>query len=178
MPTGGPRTLRDRDLTVARLRVSPRPVRRLSSSAAVALILAMCCAGCSFSLDDAEVFPTSRSTPSESSDGVNGPEEPGGAPIDSGATVGATGPVASAPDSQLIYTVASGDSAAQIAARFNVELDQLVSADGERLGSYPVIHPDDVIGFGARLSGEARDCFYGLPDSTKELAECREKYSF
>lgn len=88
--------------------------------------------------------------------------------VDGGTRPGASGallPVGG--DSLTTYVAAAGDTAADIAARFDVGLEQLVDEGGLRLGRYPEIFPNYRIQFGTPLIGPDYDCFFGSAPATK-----------
>lgn len=85
---------------------------------------------------------------------------------DSGHRSGASGDVSAPGTDEMTYVVAEGDTASDIAARFAVGLEQLIDEQGQRLGRYPSIFPGDRIQFGAPLTGDDYDCFFGLDEST------------
>lgn len=94
---------------------------------------------------------------------------------DLGVQDGASG-ASSDSDGTTVYIVVSGDNASGIAARFDVELDQLTDVDGRRLGHYPTLQVGDRIRFAEALTGYERDCFYELLDSVDDLQDCRAHF--
>ena len=83
---------------------------------------------------------------------------------DSGARVGAAGEVTDGGTDAMTYVIAEGDTASDIATRFGVGIEQLIDGDGQRLGDYPALHVGDRIQFGAPLTGDDYDCFFGLAE--------------
>jgi len=95
---------------------------------------------------------------------------------DLGPRPGATGPTlpSGSPDVET-YIVREGDTASDIADRFDVGLDQLLDENATRLGVYPTIYPGDRIQFGSPLTGADYDCFAGkftpAPGSVRSKGE-------
>ena len=93
---------------------------------------------------------------------------------DSGSRPGATGPVTGGGTAQMTYIVTEGDTASEIAARFGVGLEQLIDGEGKRLGDYPTLGIGDSIQFGAPLTGDDYDCFFGLAEPRAKGESCYE----
>ncbi|NYF09871.1 hypothetical protein HDC94_001027 [Leifsonia sp. AK011] len=93
---------------------------------------------------------------------------------DSGERAGASGSVTGAGTAEMTYVVAEGDTASDIAARFAVGLEQLIDEQGERLGDHPTLNVGDSIQFGAPLTGDDYDCFFGLEGPTAKGETCYE----
>lgn len=91
---------------------------------------------------------------------------------DSGQRNGASGEVVSPGTGHMTYVVASGDTASDVAARFDVGLEQLIDEQGQRLGKYPTLTPGDSIQFGAPLTGDDYDCFFGLGEPNVAGGTC------
>ena len=93
---------------------------------------------------------------------------------DAGARPGATGEVSGEGTEAMAYVVADGDTASDIAERFGVGLEQLIDQAGQRLGDYPTLTPGDTIQFGAPLTGDDYDCFFGLAEPHAAGESCYE----
>ncbi|MEP6481286.1 MAG: DM13 domain-containing protein [Rhodoglobus sp.] len=93
---------------------------------------------------------------------------------DSGTHTGATGTALPAGKLVDTYVVANGDTASDIASRFQVGLEQLIDDGGMRLGSNPTISPGDRIQFGTPLTGANYDCFFGLGAVPPKGRSCYE----
>jgi hypothetical protein len=92
--------------------------------------------------------------------------------VDSGTRPGATGGASPSSSAVQTYTIAPGDTASDIAARFDVGVEQLIDENDVRLGRYPELQPFDRIRFGTPLTGKTYDCFFGTIPSQGKAQSC------